>query len=96
MWLLKTNFEGTLEWNQTYGGSSQDGASALLRTDDGCFILASFTVDCGGSTDVWLVKTEPVSIKTSSSINGFSLFILIFSLSMVVFLNRFHYRKIRM
>ncbi|UCG03393.1 MAG: hypothetical protein JSW11_05255 [Candidatus Heimdallarchaeota archaeon] len=97
MFLLKTDSEGTLEWNQTYGRTGNDGASALLRTDDGCFVLAGFTRDCGGQSDVWLVKTEPVSIKTNGGINIFSILIffilLIFSISSFMVLYRIYKRK---
>jgi len=58
-WLVKTDGAGNMEWNQTYGGESFDGAFALVETSDGGFALAGETNSFGaGSYDFWLVKTD--------------------------------------
>ena len=46
-------------WSKTYGGTSDDGASALVQTGDGGYALAGLTdsFDAGG-WDFWLVKTD--------------------------------------
>ena len=58
-WLVKTDARGTLQWNQTYGGSKLDEAYAIIETSDGGFVLAGRTQSYGAdTTDVWLVKTD--------------------------------------
>ncbi len=58
-WLVKTDVNGNMEWNQTYGGVGYESAKALINTSDGGFALAgnkhySDYWDC----DFWLVKTD--------------------------------------
>ena len=58
-WLVKTDQNGTEEWNQTYGGSGADEASSVQLTNDGGYVLVGFTESYGaGSKDFWLVKTD--------------------------------------
>lgn len=59
-WLVKTDENGNAEWNQTYGGTSSDQASALVQTSDGGYALAGYTLSFGlaGNYDFWLVKTD--------------------------------------
>ena len=58
-WLVKTDGSGNVEWNQTYGGTSFDGAYALVETSDGGFALTGETASFGaGDVDFWLVKTD--------------------------------------
>jgi hypothetical protein len=47
------------EWNETYGGQSNDAAHSLVNTSDGGYALAGSTFSYGaGSFDFWLVKTD--------------------------------------
>ena len=39
VWLVKTNSEGIMLWNQTYGGSEYERAKSLVATSDGGYIL---------------------------------------------------------
>jgi len=58
-WLVKTDSAGTMQWNQTYGGTGSDGAYALVQTGDGGYALAGYTMSFGaGGYDAWLVKTD--------------------------------------
>lgn len=57
--LVKTNASGDLEWNQTYGGASEEIARSIAQTPDGGYVLAGYTESFGaGNQDVWLVKTD--------------------------------------
>ncbi len=57
--LIKTNIEGAVEWQLTYGGSADDWYNAIAKTTDGGFILAGTTHSTGqGASDAWLVKTN--------------------------------------
>jgi hypothetical protein len=58
-WLVKTDTEGTMEWNRTYGGAGLERAHALVQTSDGGYALAGYTDSFGaGNQDVWVVKTD--------------------------------------
>jgi parallel beta-helix repeat protein len=58
-WLIKADSSGNLEWNETYGGTSIDRASALVQTSDDGYAIAGETLSYGaGGGDYWLVKTD--------------------------------------
>ncbi|MHA2254042.1 MAG: hypothetical protein ACXAD7_27060, partial [Candidatus Kariarchaeaceae archaeon] len=57
MWLVKTDVNGVMQWNRTYGGTNPDRANALVQTTDGGFALLGST-DGAGDADTWLVKTN--------------------------------------
>ena len=58
-WLVKTDANGNMQWNQTYGGINGERANALVQTNDGGFALAGYTTSFGaGGYDSWLVKTD--------------------------------------
>ncbi|MCW4005671.1 MAG: hypothetical protein NWF04_03615 [Candidatus Bathyarchaeota archaeon] len=58
-WLVKTDSNGAMQWNQTYGGASADYAFCVVHTNDGGYAIAGYTGSFGaGSTDYWVVKTD--------------------------------------
>jgi hypothetical protein len=58
-WLVKTDANGNMEWNQTYGGTHGDNAISVVETSDGGFALAGNTDSFGaGTVNFWLVKTD--------------------------------------
>jgi len=62
-WLVKTDSNGTVEWDRPYGGGADEGAHDVLQTIDGGYIFVGTTVSYGaGSGDVWLVKTDASGI----------------------------------
>jgi hypothetical protein len=62
-WLVKTDADGTMEWNSTYGGASNEFAYSLVETSDGGYALAGETSSFGaGDSDFWLVKTDAQGI----------------------------------
>ena len=57
VWLLKTDSEGELLWDKTYGGNGYDWGNSVQMTTDGGFIIGGFMyalVD----TDGFLLKTN--------------------------------------
>jgi hypothetical protein len=62
LWLVKTDRNGSLNWDRTFGGfvsSSGDGGWSVDETDDGGFITTGYTQSLGnGRKDLWLIKTD--------------------------------------
>ena len=60
-WVIKTDSNGTEEWNQTYGGNDHDTGYSIKQTEDNGYILCGQTDSFGnGSNDIFLVKTDSV------------------------------------
>ena len=64
-WLLKINAEGSIEWENTYGGSEDETFSDIKQLNDTSFLLLgssrSSDGDVGanyGGKDYWLVKID--------------------------------------
>ncbi|MFX0184496.1 MAG: hypothetical protein ACFE95_15545 [Candidatus Hodarchaeota archaeon] len=70
MYLVKTDPNGVMLWNQTYGGTEFDEGRAVIQTFDGGFALAGVTSSFGTegivrdfdkqlrTGNIWLVKTD--------------------------------------
>jgi hypothetical protein len=61
--LIKTDNEGTVQWEKTYGRERYDDARRVIMTDDGGFVFAGSTTIPNSSIepiewdqDMWLVK----------------------------------------
>jgi predicted secreted protein len=58
-WLVKTDAEGNMLWNQTYGGTNYNVGSAVVQTSDGGYAIAGTTSSFGaGDKDAWLIRTD--------------------------------------
>jgi hypothetical protein len=58
-WLVKTDVDRNMEWNQTYGGTGDERAYSVVETADGGYVIAGETSSFGsGGTDFWLIKTD--------------------------------------
>ncbi|MFT3796674.1 T9SS type A sorting domain-containing protein [Flavobacterium sp.] len=63
LWVVKIDGLGTIQWQNTYGGSSADQAESISPTDDGGYIIAGTTYSNNGdvsgnhgATDAWILK----------------------------------------
>ncbi len=59
LWLLKTDENGSEEWNETFGGSGEDLGFVVQETSDGEFVVCGFTSPGTNRNqrDLWIVKT---------------------------------------
>lgn len=64
VYLIKTDSTGKLIWDQSFGGAGTNVGNCVKQTIDGGYIIAGYTNIYGaGSSDVWLIKTNPNGIK---------------------------------
>jgi len=57
IWLIKTNNNGNIILNKTYGGPYWDYGNSVQQTTDGGYIITGLLTTSGGG-DVWLIKTD--------------------------------------
>jgi hypothetical protein len=71
-WLVKLDANGTKEWDQSYGGSSDDNLKTMQQTREGGYILGGYsesgisgekTQPSQGEGDYWLVKVDANGTK---------------------------------
>jgi len=60
MWLIKTDADGNILWDKTYGGTTDDRGYSIKQTNDGGYILAgvTFTSETTNKFDICLIKTD--------------------------------------
>ena len=57
--LIKTDENGNMKWNKSYGGKNQDSGRSVIPTDDGGFLIGGTTASYGaGVFDARLIKTD--------------------------------------
>jgi hypothetical protein len=71
-WLIKTDANGNMQWNKTYGGTNDDSLQTIIIATDGGFAIAGKTRSLGaGNLDVWLVKTDSYgNVQWSKTFGG--------------------------
>ncbi len=79
IWVVKLDEEGSIEWEENYGGSEGEFGRSIEQTFDGGYILTGATEsndgDVGsnnGSRDFWVVKIDSLgSIEWEQNYGGF-------------------------
>jgi len=58
VWVLKLNTNGTVQWQNRYGGTGVDKAYSIKQTSDNGYIVVGETNSSGvaGGVDVWVMK----------------------------------------
>ncbi len=58
-WLVKTDANGNMQWNRTYGGIGNDALLSIVQISEGGYVMAGWTNSSGaGNNDAWLIKTD--------------------------------------
>ncbi len=64
-WVIKLQANGNLNWQKTYGGSGNDHANCIQKTNDGHYIIAGNTfsnngdiTSLDGGSDAWVIKID--------------------------------------
>ena len=58
-WLVKTNAIGDMQWNKTFGGTSNEDGYCVVQAGDGGYAVLGYGNSFGaGGNDSWLVKTD--------------------------------------
>jgi hypothetical protein len=59
VYLIKTNTNGDMIWNKTYGDLGYDIGNSLIQTTDGGYLVAGSTNSSGeGNSDFWAAKLD--------------------------------------
>jgi hypothetical protein len=58
IYLVRSDAEGNVLWEKTFGGSGYDEGRALLQASDGGFVIAGVTESRDNGSDIYLLKTD--------------------------------------
>jgi len=81
-WVLKMDDMGSIEWQNSYGGSADEFVESIIQTNDGGYIIAGSSRSIDGDVtnnygvqDLWIVKLSgefPTEILTVPATESFS------------------------
>jgi hypothetical protein len=58
LWLIKTDANGNMLWNKTFGDSKWDWGYSIIEIDDNGYFLLGRSGPFDGDDDLWLIKTD--------------------------------------
>lgn len=56
-WMVKTDADGNMLWNQTYGGENESVLYSIVQADDGGYVAVGYT-NSSATLDFWMIKTD--------------------------------------
>jgi hypothetical protein len=81
-WVVKLDASGTVQWDNTIGGSASDFLNSVIQTSDGGYLLGGFsnspasgdkTENSQGDNDYWVVKLDASgAVEWDNTIGGSS------------------------
>jgi len=72
VWVVKTDADGTEQWNSTFGSTGTDEGHSIQQTSDGGYIVAGETNSYGTAVrSMWLVKTDASGTKVWDQLYAF-------------------------
>jgi len=63
LWIIKTDSQGNMIWNKTFGGTGNERCYSMGVTDDGGYIFVvckDIDSDSGTMEDTWIIKTDDI------------------------------------
>ena len=77
-WVVKTDATGNIQWQRSYGGSGDDYATAIIKANDGGYVIAGYSASNNGNVtgnhgndDYWIIKTDlSGNIQWQKSLGG--------------------------
>jgi len=58
IWLIKTDKNGNMIWNKTFGGKGEDRIWGMDKTSDGYLLCITKGYSQFGTADIWIVKVD--------------------------------------
>lgn len=80
-WVIKYNSRGSMVWQKTFGGTSDDNARSIIQTSDGGYAIAGYSISNNGnvsgnhgSVDMWIIKiSSSGALQWQRSLGGTNL-----------------------
>lgn len=78
-WIVKTDANGSKQWDLRFGGNRSDNLRSIIQTSDGGYLFSGTsesdssgekTEENRGSSDFWIVKTDENGLKQWDAIYG--------------------------
>ncbi len=73
-WLIKTDNLGVEVWSRTFGGTNEDSAKDLIKSNDNKNIIVGHSASYGaGEQDVWFLKTDELGYFINGTLRSTNL-----------------------